>query len=238
MHAPSRPLLLASLLLVCVWIGADARPAHAAQSAPPIVFVIFDEMPTVSLLDAEGEIDAALYPNFAALAATSTWSRGASTVATRLLESVPALLTGRMPGPERTLSIRAAFPDNLFTWLEDEYELNVREQQSMLGPTRMDADGQARWLNEVRNDRYRGPAQDLLFQQFLEVIERQASVAAEAGDQAKPALDFIHLLLPYAAWRHSATGRLYWPHRLVGNIGEEWRGDDALIEDAWRRHLN
>jgi hypothetical protein len=177
MHPPRFASLLWFSVVACFALGACTGPSHAASSAPPIVFVIFDEMPTVSLLDANGDIDAALFPHFASLAATSIWARGSSTVATRVLESLPALLTGRIPGPERTPSIRAEIPDNLFSWLEGEYALNVREQQSLLGPTRLDAEGQARWLHDVRRDTYRGIAQDFLFQSFLEVIVRQAEKA-------------------------------------------------------------
>ena len=38
-------------------------------------------MPLISLLDADGRIDPALYPNFAALAGESRWFRNASAVA-------------------------------------------------------------------------------------------------------------------------------------------------------------
>ncbi len=233
-HRAGRSGATFARLLVCLALVGSTTSACTTETAPPIVVVVFDELPTHSLLDAEGDIDAALVPHFAELAATSTWARGASTVATRVLESVPALLTGRMPPPQRTLAIRAEYPESLFTWLEGEYALHVREPQSLLGPTRLDAEGQARWLNEVRNDRYEGLDQVEVLDAFLgEMVQREAG---REGSR-KPTLDFIHLTLPYAPWRYAASGRTYQPRRFVGNVGGVWVEDETPIEDAWRRHL-
>ncbi len=232
MSAPVRrtTAMFVSLGATLTMLGFGGALA-AEPSAPPIVFVMFDELPTVSLLDAEGRVDAELYPHFAELASTSTWARGASTVATRLLESLPVPLTGRMPSPERTLAIRAEWPDNLFSWLEGEYALNVHEPQSLLGPTPLDAEAQARWLNEVRNDRYEWPDQGAAVDAFVAEIEgRDAS-------RPRPTLDFIHVTLPHAPWRYGASGRTYAPRKFTGNTGSIWVDDDVPVDDAWRRHL-
>ena len=67
------------------------------QSDTPVVLVIFDELPTISLMGAGGQIDAASYPGFGQLAATSTWYRNATTVADGTFVAVPAISDGPAP---------------------------------------------------------------------------------------------------------------------------------------------
>ena len=86
-----------------------ARPA-------PIVFVIFDEFPTTSVMDGEERIDAGRYPSFAALARDATWYRRATTVAETTYDAVPAILTGRYPRPDG-LPHAIDYPHSLFTLL-------------------------------------------------------------------------------------------------------------------------
>ena len=71
--SPATPVLLGSG-------GGEAADVRVGNPKR-VVFVVFDELPTESLLDGSGRVDAALFPNFARLAATSTWYRNASTVA-------------------------------------------------------------------------------------------------------------------------------------------------------------
>ena len=61
--------------------GSPAPAAVKVGSPHRIVLLTFDELPTTSLLDGNGKIDADLYPNFAKLAAGSTWYRNDTTVA-------------------------------------------------------------------------------------------------------------------------------------------------------------
>lgn len=77
--------------------GNEVAPAASGErETPSVVLVILDELPTLSLVDGRGRIDAELFPNLAALAERSTWYRNATTVATSTLHAVPALLTGRL----------------------------------------------------------------------------------------------------------------------------------------------
>ena len=115
--------------------AADAeQPLDVTFGAtPPVVVVIFDQFPLISLLDADGRIDASLYPHFAELAAGSTWFRNASAVAEYTGFALPAILTGNYP-ERRGLPVAADHPRNLFTLLGGRYRLHVHEPLTELCP--------------------------------------------------------------------------------------------------------
>lgn len=110
----------------------DVALAHVGARAP-VVLVVFDELPVSSLLDENGEIDAARYPNFAELAAASTWFRNTSTVSYSTTQAVPALLTGVRPNGGKP-PVFASHPRNLFTLLGGDYRMNVLETYTRLCP--------------------------------------------------------------------------------------------------------
>lgn len=105
------------------------------QSPAPVVLVTFDEFCGISLYDAERRIDAARYPNFAALAQEATWYRNATSVHARTRLAVPAILTGKYPPADRA-AIAADYPQNLFTLLRatGKYQLTVFEPITRLCP--------------------------------------------------------------------------------------------------------
>ena len=115
--------------------ASDEQPPLAVSfdSTPPVVVVIFDQLPLASLLDRDGRIDPALYPNFAALASGSTWFRNASAVAEYTGFALPAILTGSYPERSR-LPVAADYPENLFTLLGGRYRLQVQEPLTELCP--------------------------------------------------------------------------------------------------------
>lgn len=117
-------------------VAASTGGAHAQASEgryPPIVMVLFDELALNALLRSDGEIDAVRYPNFAALAGTSTWYRNATTVAPVTNYAVPAILSGRYPDTE-ALPVAAKYPQTLFSLLRDTHTLNIRETVTRLCP--------------------------------------------------------------------------------------------------------
>jgi hypothetical protein len=112
------------------------RPRFEVETDVPIVFVIFDELPLVSLLDEDQAIDAVRYPHFAELAAQSHWYRNATTVSDSTLVSIPAILTGRYPKlHDARLPTLDDYPLNLFTLLEGSHQLSVYENATQLSPT-------------------------------------------------------------------------------------------------------
>jgi len=93
----------------------------------PVVMVIFDELPTTSLLDERNRIDAERYPGFAALAADSTWFRGAHTIYDSTSRAVPAIMDGKLPDKE-TLATSAEHPNSIFALLGKSHRMNVSEE--------------------------------------------------------------------------------------------------------------
>lgn len=100
----------------------------------PLVVVVFDAFPLISLLAGDESIDAERFPNFAALAGGSTWFRNVTAASDVTRYAVPAILTGRRPHPSR-LPIIADYPENLFSWLRESYSMLVHEPRTMLVPT-------------------------------------------------------------------------------------------------------
>lgn len=96
---------------------------QTVQHAPPIVLVIFDELPTNSLLSGDGAIDAGRFPNFGALARGAYWFRNSSTVAISTSDAVPAILSGRYVASEKAIPTLRHWPVNLFTALAPHYRI-------------------------------------------------------------------------------------------------------------------
>src|SRR4051812_40298707 len=101
----------ASLVLTLLTL---ASPAAARR--PDVVFLVFDEFPTDTLIGHAGRIDAGRFPGFAALARTSTWYPNATTVEDSTTMSVPAILDARRPRRSWHPNHRD-HPKNLFTLL-------------------------------------------------------------------------------------------------------------------------
>jgi len=101
-------------------------------NSPPIVMLIFDELPEVSLLDGKGGIDQDAFPNFAMLARESTWYPNYSSVGPSTTTAVPAILTGRYP--HQQVAVASKYPLSLFTILGGTYRMNVQESITRLCP--------------------------------------------------------------------------------------------------------
>ena len=114
----------------------SAAALDAIERTPPIVFVVFDELPTNSLLDAAGNIDAERYPNFGALARDAYWFRNASTVAYTTVYAVPAILSGRYATIDKAVPTLRYYPVNLFTALARHYEILTSMRFQQLCPPR------------------------------------------------------------------------------------------------------
>lgn len=114
--------------------GAPASgEVPVVEARNPIVMVVFDELPVTALMDDKRGIDAERFPHLAALAASATWYRNATTVADLTQYSLPAIVTGRYP-LERQQPTARDHPQNLFRLLAGSYQLRVSESVTMLCP--------------------------------------------------------------------------------------------------------
>ncbi|MEU8191243.1 sulfatase-like hydrolase/transferase, partial [Micromonospora carbonacea] len=112
---------------------AGAAGVAAPGGHPPVVMLILDELPLVSLLGPDGRIDAARYPHFAELAGGSTWYRDATGVSGWTPYALPAMLTGRYPA-KPVAPHYSQYPDNLFTALGGLYDIRAEESITRLCP--------------------------------------------------------------------------------------------------------
>ena len=113
---------------------AVARPAEVAIGNPvPVIFVGFDEFPVASLMDAEGNLQEDVYPNFARLARDGVWYPNAVTVQQQTEQSYPTILSG-VNAPEGKIPTASDYPFTLFTLLADSYDLKVQEAVTDLCP--------------------------------------------------------------------------------------------------------
>ncbi len=134
------PVVFLVLFLFLSPVAEVVRPAGAApenrvvvRNPVPVVLVVLDELPLVSIMDARGEVDARTFPNFARLASTSTWYRNTTAVADQTAWAVPAILDGRTPVRARGPAL-VGHPDNLFTRLAGAYRVDAIEGVTSLCP--------------------------------------------------------------------------------------------------------
>jgi hypothetical protein len=235
------------------------------ESTAPIVFIVFDELPLVSLLDRAGEMDGRRYPNFAALSDTSTWYKYTATAHDLTLWAIPALLTGDLPD-QSLVPTTANYPGNLFTLLDRSHELNVMESETYLCPSDMCGETQPPATFGQRLGSLIGDAAHLFtmviapdtpapasvsdtFDEALAEAEASANreIVADAGARFDEFLDgitsgnsrlyYAHLPLPHIPYQYYPSGRRYlgWGS-LEGQEGELWF-DQALAEQGYQRHL-
>ncbi len=213
-------------------------PQRSAKPATtPVIFIILDELPTWALLDDAGNIDADLFPNFHALANTANWYPNATTVATSTVLAIPAIVTGRYP-TKFAMPHQGEFPDNLFTWLANDYALNVHESVSVLCPaTLCDSrylpptakrlhdlllDVSAIYLNIVAADLLHGqlPVITQSWEGFWGAMEPEDRLyehrlqqlddfAAHIQSSEKPGLHFIHANFPHIPYEYLPSGKRY-----------------------------
>lgn len=205
-----RRLAIALALTAAVGVAATtvADALTGKPAPPPITVVVFDALPIQLLEDAHGQIDATRFPNFAALAAHSTWYRHATTISESTRFSVPAILDGRRPRPH-TASDYPAHRRNLFTLLRDRYRMNVTEEATELcpvpvcpPPSKLDV------LQRLRHGR----------------VTRFRRAVARVSSGNAPQLTFIHALLPHEPRQFLPDGTAYTDSHTPDALG----GTDSM----------
>jgi hypothetical protein len=116
-----------------VFESSDRSGDVTVTSETPVVMVVLDELSLAGLLNPAGDLNEARFPGFARLAATSTWYPNATTVHDQTRVAVTSILAGVLPG-HSAVPISADYPNNLFTLLGGDYELEVHEAVTHLCP--------------------------------------------------------------------------------------------------------
>jgi hypothetical protein len=201
--------------------AADAVLAANDGQPPPIVVVVLDALPTASLLDGTGHIDADLYPNLSALAGDATWYRNNTTVSAFTYQVVPALLSGRLPGPKTDLPDTRTFPDNLFTLFAGTHDIEAVEQITRLCPSDACARAGGTALPTLLGDAvdwWRGAAgaDDDGATILPGAIEPERGddfarwiAAQDFSPGGRPGLWFYHLVMPHEPWVELDDGSPY-----------------------------
>jgi hypothetical protein len=207
------------------------------ERTPPIVLVVFDELPLNSLLNGEGSLDAERYPNFGALAREAYWFRNASTVAYNTSQAVPALLSGRYVREDKAVPTLRYYPVNLFTVLARHYDIFASMRFQQLCPPRACEQNSAMPADSVRSllsDLGLVWLHIVLPQKLTEELPPVVGEWADFGRTPEPAtakirtgrggvfaqfvssiedqparLHFIHLVLPHMPLEYVASGRRY-----------------------------
>jgi len=238
-----------------VQVGGRAR----AESSPPIVVLLLDELPLASLVDTRGQIDEERLPGFARLAALSTWYRNATAVSAQTWYAVPSALSGRLPS-EHALPLASDWPDNLFTVLGGEYRYEVREAITNLCPIercgRHEGGGMRALLRRAA-ELYRdvaSPASTAVDPQATFADQVEVDLDAFGRNQPRlmtdflaamrpgepPSVHYLHVLLPHGPWRLLPSGLSY-PHPFgPPGLGddEEWTAASPWPAlQARQRHL-
>ncbi|MCX7621083.1 MAG: sulfatase-like hydrolase/transferase [Acidimicrobiales bacterium] len=224
----------------------------------PVVWVTFDELPLASLLDGKGGVDADLFPNFARLAARSTWFRNATTVSPNTAVALPGLLTGSYP--ERDGSIAGRYPDSVFTALSGTYHMNVQEPVSRVCPRDLcepftgdmgssvgELWGTATrlWLSRLTGEEVTEQNRVALDEFVLQADgvsyhdpARLRYWISQLRSEHELTFHFLHAVLPHFPWIYTPSGYRYdnQPHWNFERAGIVWSGA-AGVEDGQLRHL-
>ena len=265
------PLVFALFFLFTAPVSGFVFPASPekiaadVESRTPVVFVVFDEFPVISLLDQSGDIDPVRFPNFASLASMSTWYKHTASAHESTLWAVPALLTGRSPDSS-LLPTAADHPGNLFTLLDRSHQLHVIEPFTHLCPPEMcgqvAASSFGDRLTALMIDAVRlyqmlltpDPSSSASvsdpFNEFSPEVADQAVQREFATDQvdrfgdfldginsSASGLHFIHLFLPHAPFRYYPSGVEYNDAGELDGREDEYWVDRVLANQAYQRHL-
>jgi Sulfatase len=242
---------------------SESDQAYAANATPsaPGILVAFDELPLNSLLNRRGRIDPVRFPHFADLARGSDWFVNASTVAEGTTHAVPAILTGRFPRAGQ-FPVYTDHRQNLFTLFGTAADLHVLDEETHLCPPKLcpgltgsfggrlgtlAEDTAVVYLHELLPDdlSHRIPSIANGWDDFL----RDASNHRDPGriapwfldslrPQSRPALWYVHVMLPHSPWTYLPSGRRYRIRSAPGwGSDEVWPANQAAVDQYWQRHL-
>jgi Sulfatase len=188
--------LLVLVIGAAVAFAVDANNGDPAaeEALPPIVVIVFDEFPTEDLTTPSGRIDAARYPNFAALARTSTWFRNGYTVFDSTFKALPSILDGRMPVDKTAADVRSHQPSVYHLVHRLGYEIVKVESATAICPL---------WICEGTRARRPGVLPRLAGSGRPARLHRWIGALRERD---RPTFYFHHVLLPHEPWLYLPSG--------------------------------
>ena len=208
-------------------MAARAR-GEQPERRPPVVLVVFDEFPADTLIGPDGRIDAARYPNFAALAGTSTWFRNGQTVYDSTFKAVPAILDARMPRAGTAPDVRSHQPSVFHLMNKLGYDVIKVESGTALCPPWICADARTRRPGVLK--RLAGGGRPARLHKWIGAIR----------DRPRPTFYFQHALLPHEPWIYLPSGHQSRPpgNDPIEGINRPGGFDDPRLTDHNHlRHL-
>jgi Sulfatase len=210
-------------------VGADGGITGAELvESPPVVIVVFDEFPADTLIGPDGQIDAARYPNFAALASTSTWFRNGQTVYDSTFKAVPAILDARMPKRGTAPDVRSHQPSIFHMVDRLGYDVIKVESGTALCPPRICPGARTRRPGVLK--RLAGNGRPSRLHGWIGAIR----------DRPRPTFYFHHALLPHEPWIYLPSGHQSRPpgnDPIEGINRAEGFHDPLLTDHNHLRHL-
>jgi hypothetical protein len=266
------PLVVLLLFLVfsplrpMVFGGGGPTPEPVSSTRAPVVVIVFDELPVVSLMGPHAKIDPVRYPHFARFASMATWYRDAASTADFTRLAVPSILTGTR-GDVGQVEVAADHPRSLFTLLGGSYHLDVWEHSTHLCqvacPEQVKAPLSIRlrrlysasidaipalpsWAREPIARRLQPAATDspqvAIYRRSVRRLERAPEdvrfrhFLRILGRDPATTLYFLHVELPHRPFSGLPDGHRYKP-ALDTDFYERWPLDDVFAPEAYRRHL-
>jgi len=223
-------LIAGAAVAAVVAIGHDGAGAGTAKAKrrPPVVVVVFDEFPADTLIGPDGRIDAARYPNFAALAHTSTWFRNGQTVYDSTFKAVPAILDARMPRSGTAPDVRSHQPSVFHMMHRLGYDVIKVESGTALCPPRTCPGARTRRPGVLK--RLAGGGRPARLHAWIGAIR----------DRPRPTFYFQHALLPHEPWIYLPSGHQSRPSGndpIEGINRVEGFHDPLLTDHNHLRHL-
>lgn len=228
----------------------------------PLFVIVLDELPVISLLKNNGEINETRFPAIHKFVNQSTWYPNAKSISSATNLALPAILSGIHPkdfyGKTGTYK---QFEQNLFTLMSNSHEMNVFESVTSLCPSflcKQDNAYSYRVLLEdtviiflhrilpidLKNklpsitDRWIGFMQELkqdkAEQAFSKRQQKFNSYIESIEKFPENTVHFLHILLPHAPWNLTPDLKLYGFYEPEGTPGQLKKNDPgATVAHQW-----
>ncbi len=212
-------------ILLLLAFGAVAPSAAAARERPPVVMITFDAFPRNSLLDVRERVDAARYPNFARLAADSTWYPNATTELDETGRAMRSIFTSRASWRWARPNY-ANYPNNLFTLLGRRYGIVASETTSSFCPKRLCPNVRPQNGPSIERQLAGGRPEDL--ERWIDRLQ----------PTRRPTFYYKHVLLPHAPWVYLPSGHAYFDGTSEQGLRwQQWFSDPWLVQQNYQRQL-